>query len=110
MVKKLAITKKVPNIVKVGDKYGIFSVQRKHLAHINNRTKIRLDMNLRKRKGQARRLKAAKIRFKKQIGKYLLSDIGGTNILKVLIGESSKCYKKKYQRQSDQKIWIHVHY
>ena len=50
------------------------------------------------------------MRIKKIIEKEktLLSDIVGNNMLKVLIGEASKCYEKKNLRQNNQNQFITI--
>ena len=54
--------RKLINFGKVSDKYDILTVEKKRITLIVNKTKMSLEMTIRQRKLEQRRLKVSKIR------------------------------------------------
>ena len=55
-------SRKLINFGKVSDKYDILTVEKKRITLIVNKTKMSLEMTIRQRKLEQRRLKVSKIR------------------------------------------------
>ena len=95
--KKVLRTKKVIKIGRSSGKDDILTVEEKWTYIIVNKTKRILKMTPRKRKLEARRLKATNMWIKKIIEKqkYLLSDNGGKICLRLLQVNNQKVIKRK---------------